>query len=644
MKKKLLKALGLSLVAFAMTACGGAKSKDKGEDNTPAQTITYTVAFEVDGARVATSRVKAGEKVTDEIATPAKAGYTFVGWYEGETLVDLATYVVTHNVTLVAHFEEISIPEYNINDTKDGSKTYYLVLGWWECTDMQDDGVTPKLTSHLTPETVRLFYHNLRAYLTTIGATQENLDAISFRNYSSGPVADMGTAVNADADVDILIGVGNNINSGAGVALHNSSNDYKFQTAMGDPLTDRYVACPASASDFGVATFEWLRDTQAGKDAFKKLLSQAEIDASLVPEVIDLTVTVHGDGEPVSTHLTDKDTPVTMPTITVPDTHNFKGFALSEGGAVALDVAKDAVLKYKDLKDLVAENQNTLDLYPVLETKPVVLDDLVVYVQLNSSLSEAEAKLLEARFNATLTTEKVKFNLKSENQSTFISTIKNAGDADVIIGANNTAGTNLPDDSYSAHEQGPGHVAGAKHFANSSRYVMIKDSVPSAHLTLAKAFYDFATAAAPVYNVHATFWQKANKSWVSDDEKAAMITGMTENMNAYMNITGTDTLESVYNIVFGNESVTTNTSSGTDKVADLAAATLALREGKGTDLIIGCGSNIKDQTGLVGVTNKTISNDLHTFVTAGTRYVALVSPANPLAKNIYDTYFVLPTA
>ena len=629
MKKKLFKVLGLSLLAFSMAACGAPKDKGGSDDNTPAQTITYTVAFEVDGQRVATSRVKAGEKVTDEIATPAKAGYTFVGWYEGETLVDLTTYVVTHNVTLVAHFEEISIPEYNITDTKQADKTYYLVLGWWECTDMQDDGVTPKLTSHLTPATVRLFYHNLRAYLTTVGATEANLNAISFRNYSSLNVTAMGAAINADADVDILIGVGNNINSTAGVSLHGGSNDYKFATEMGDPLTSRTVACPASASDFGVATFEWLRDTQAGKDAFKKILTQAEIDASLVPEVIDLTVTVHGDTDAV-THLTDKDTAITMPEITVPETHNFKGFATSDGGEVALDVAKNATLKYKDLKDLVAENANTLDLYPVLEAKPIVLDDLVVYVQLNDSLKEAEAKLLVARFNSTLTTEKVKFNFLEQKKAGFISAVKEAGDADVLIGAANTAGTSVdPETAYSAHAQGPGHVAGAKHFADSSRYVMIKDTVATNHLTLAKALYDFVVAEAVEFKVTSAFWHK-NNEWVTAAERTAIETGVLGQVKTYLDVADSDSLADIYNV-----SLLFDTCSST-KVADLITETAELNGGAGVDLIIGGGGDTKT---LVYVEK----DNMPTTLVAAGRYAALIHD-NAISRDVYTNYLTKAAA
>ena len=630
MKKKLLALLGLSFLTLSLGACGQKSGGDQsGGDDTPVTPVVtkYTVAFEVDGVRVKTLKIEEGQKITETIADPTKDGYKFVGWYEGETLIDLSTYVVTKNVTFTAKFEEDTAPQLSVDDVKEAGKTYYLVMGWWECTDVNEDG-SPKITSHLTRTYVRLFYENMIKYLKTVGATNENIANIQFRNYSSTTVALMGEAVNADADVDILIGVGNNINSTAGVSL-DGGNDGKFQTPMGDG-TARYVACPAVASDLGKATFSWLKETDAGKAAFIRELTQDEIDASLVPETIDLTVTVHGDTDAV-THLQDKTTAITMPQITVPEDKNFKGFALTADGEVALDVAKDATLKYDDLKDLVAANANTLDLYPVLEAKPVVLDDLVVYVQINgSNLTLPEGKLLEARFNESLTeSKKVKFNFVEGDATTFTDGL--GDDADVVIGGNN------PLKNYTLHDatEYPLANAGAKHFKSTNRKVIIRNTVATAHVDLAVALYNFVKADAPAYEFHAAFWPKSDNSWVSADERAAIVSGMEARLNTYMGVTGTDTdtLADVYNITLTNVDVNVTG----NKVADLGAATRALREGKGTDLIIGCGGNVDSETG-AGMTIVE-KKDIPTAMVAAGRKVALVTE-NVLAREIYDNYFV----
>ena len=613
MKKKLLKVLGLSLLAFSMTACGGSKNKDKGGDNTPAQQLTYTVVFMVDGERYATSKVKSGEKITDEIADPVLENQQFIGWFDGDTLVDLSTYVVTQNVTLEAHFEEISIPEYNISDTKDDSKTYYLVLGWWECTDTKADG-SPKLTSYLTPYTVRLFYHNLRAYLTRIGATEENLNAISFRDYSTKTVAEMGTKVNTDADVDILIGVGNNINSTAGVTLHTPADSYKFETQMGSPLTKRTVACPATASDFGKATYEWLRDTQAGKKAFTKLLTQQEIENSVV---IDLTVTVHGD-EPVATRLQDKITEIQMPTITVPADKVFKGFAIVENGEVVLRVAKDAVLTFMDVKDLIEEGARTLDLYPVL----IDVQTAKVYINVDgTNLKEAEAKLLQARFESTLDEgEFVVFEYVNGDDSAFTTALASATDADIVVGSESALS------GLQVHADGAVASVGEKHFG-AARKVAILNTVNTKYLEFVKRFYNFVKADAIEFEFHYTYWHN-NHTWVTEAEVGNINNGIDANLNHLFGFNTPNQYKSAYNIKL------TSYEAEKTKVGDLGAETRALRNGKGTDLIIGCGGNAGTTGGMTFVEDV---KDIPTTIVANSRKIGLCNE-NPLARYIYDIF------
>ncbi len=641
MKKKLLPFLGIACFAL-MIGVSGCNDKSgqsqSGGDTQPIQK-TYTVAFEVDGARYLTLKVKDGEHIpADQVGTPTKEGFKFVGWYEGTTLVDLAEYVVTKNVTLTAHFEEDSGPQLSVDDVKEQGKTYYLVMGWWETTAMEDDGVTPKVTSHMTRPTVRLFYGNLIKYLKATGATDDNIANIQFRNYSSDTVANMGAAINADGDVDIMIGVGNNINSAAGVALYNSSNDYKFQTPMGEGPTQRYVACTSVATTLGVSTYDWLKGTDAGKAAFVRELTDAEIEASLVPEEINLAVTVHGDTD-VTTTLTDKNTAITMPTITVAEGKQFEGFATTQNAEEAqLKVAKNATLKYDDVKDLVAEGANTLDLYPVIKDAPVVEEDLIVYVQVQgSNLRLGEAKLLEARYKAAHADKNIKFNLCEVSSGSEFTTAIGDNPVDVIIGGNS------PVDGYPKDDLGPTANVGAKHFQSANRKVIISSKVAAGHKTLAKDLYDFVKAEAPVFKMNVAFWQKADKSWVSDTEMAAMTAGMEGQLKTFLNLGETDALLEKYNVSYSQESITTNTEAGKDKVADLAAATQAAFSGAGAGLIIGCGGNIDQQTGYVDIPKKTISNDVHTFVTATGRYVALPID-NCLTRAIFDNYFVLPTA
>ena len=626
MRKKFLGLLFLSFAALSLGACGnsgGGKTPEPEPEPTPV-VVRHTVKFQNGEERVATESVKEGESLTAaQIPTVIPPeGYLFSGWSltENGEVVDLSTYVVNADVTFYAIFTEAQGDALSVDDVKEEGKTYYLVLGWWEVNDPEDP---TKVTSHLTKTTVRLFYGNVINYLKAKGATEENIANIQFRNYSSATVAEMGEMINADGDVDLMIGVGNNINSTAGVALYNASNDYKFQTPMGDG-TARYVACTSVATALGVETYDWLKNTDAGIASFVRELTAEEIAASLVPVDLEFTVTVHGDTNE-TTVLHNKNDVVTIPTITIPEGKIFKGFALTADGEVVLEVAKDATLKYDDLVSLVAEGVKTIDLYPVFAEAPVVADDLVVYVQVNgSNLTLPEAKLLEARFATTLTTEKVKFNVIDGNATTFKDGI--GDDSDVIIGGNN------PVNSLGKHADGPTANAGAKHFANTSRKVIISDKCSAAHLELAKKLYNFVIADAPEFEVHATFWPKSDNSWVTVDERAAILSGMTTQLNTYMNITGEDTLLSKYNIVFTDVDVSV---SG-NKVADLGEATRALRDGKGTDLIIGCGNNVDSDSGAkMTIVEK---KDIPTTMVAAGRKVALVNE-NPLARELFDNYF-----
>ena len=116
------------------------------------------------------------------------------------------------------------------------------------------------------------------------------------------------------------------------------------------------------------------------------------------------------------------------------------------------------------------------------------------------------------------------------------------------------------------------------------------------------------------------------------EERAAVLAGMTTQLNTYLGITGEDTLLSKYNVKFTDADVNVTG----NKVADLGSATRALREGKGTDLIIGCGGNVDSATG-AGMTIVE-KKDIPTTMVAAGRKVALVNE-NPLAREIYDNYF-----
>lgn len=626
MKKKLLPLVGAMLLALTIGACTARGSSTNPDDGGGSEVVTkYTITFYVDGQRYATKKVDEGQHIPS-VDNPTKEGYKFVGWLEGETLVDLETYVVTKDARFDASFELDEGDVLSVDDVKEEGKDYYLVMGWWEDSDSATG------TSGLTKPLVRMFYQNLINYLKATGATDENIANMQFRNYSSVDVEALGNMLRADADVDIVVGVGGNINTvpvpateteaavaGANVPLYDNNNDaYKFKTTMGTKNANRTVACLQYASELGASVYHWLA-TETGKASFVRELTAQEIEDS-IPHAINLTVTVHGATN-VTTVLESTTDVIEMPKITVPEGMVFVGFATTADAETAeLEVGLNDELTYNDVKALVAENAETLDLYPVFAVQE---DDLVVYIQVyGTKLKMAEAQLLELRYKTAHPDKNIKFNIVQGDSTAFTNAI-GTNPVDVIIGGN------TPVDGYEKDELGPTANAGAKHFNDGSRKIIISKNVAADHKTLAKDLYDFVTAEAPKYTLKAAFWPEGKKSaiWVTEEEKNNVIIGMGGQLKTYLNVTGEDTLLGKYNVEIDGQFMT-STDFG---VAGYAESSLAF----GADLIIGCGTNIDTTTGYVGVPFKAVP----TTMIAANRQVAIPHD-NCLTRTIYDNYFV----
>ena len=474
--KKIILGFLLMFCFVGLVAC----NVETTDDEEPEEEKVFTVVFNVEGERFATAKVKDGEKITINLADPVKEGFVFDGWMLGEELVDLAEYVVTKDVQFNAKFSEAAInPNLSVNDTKEVGKIYTLVIGWWECTDVKDDG-SPKYTSYLTEPLVKLFYTNLLAYVKALGATDEELKNISFRNYSSVNVAAMVEAVKADGDVELLIGVGNNVNSAGNLTLLNG-NDGKCDVTMGTTPTSRKVAVLDGAGETAVSVFNWIKYTDEGKAAFNRVLKTDEVKPYV--ESINVTVTVHGDTDAV-TVLTDRETLITLPTITVPAGKEFLGFAFS-ADAEAPDIicGVDAEINYDKLEAHVVDGK--VDLYPVFADVQEGDGLLVVYIHASASkttyITDEEIAALETEFKKLLAEgESVKFEVvKGVNGSSFNQRVLDDIDAeqniDVVIGGNTivTADPKLADQNVSV---------AAGHFANDSRKALVLSTAKNKEL------------------------------------------------------------------------------------------------------------------------------------------------------------------
>lgn len=637
--KKIFKYLIMLFVfTFSLVACGGNNTSTNNSVNTPTSSETvktkYTVQFYVEDELFKTLKVEDGSTIgSDKVGTPIKEGFSFVAWEdESKTVIDLDTYVVTSALKLYATFEEIITDDTLIvNGTKEEGKEYYLVVGWWETTALNDDG-TPKVTSSLTVDSVRLFYSNLNLYLKAYGATDEQIKNVQFRDYSTEKVAEMGEKINADADVDLVIGVGNNINSSAGVSLF-EENDGKTTAPMGSQGLSRYVALPNHEvmNAAAISVFDWIK-TETGQKAFTTPLTAADI--VVAPERTDevaVTVTIYGvTGDPVVTNLTSKKDPIAVPEITLEAGKKFLGYATTENAEVAeVAAAIGVALTYADIEGLL-NGATSITLYPVIVEEVInTTYDLVVYVHVVSSakINEAEASLFADRFEATLTEEKnINYVWVTEGKAADFTARVNADLAngetiDVVIGGNKSTETFTAIDETYVNTS-----CAAGHFADASRKIVVLNSCASTHVDLAKAFYTFMTTEAPELKLSFAFWTK-EYSWVTEAEVAKI----TEDITAYVNtLFGVEDAYTTYNI-----SISFYTCTNT-KVGPLSEETKALNDGNGVGMIIGTGGNATDAGNMGDAIIE--QKDCPASIVANSRKVAICDD-NAIYQSIYNNYF-----
>ena len=217
MKKRRIPLVFCSLMLIGgLSACLPANPPSSVPSNEQSSSIvvnSYLVSFYVDGVLYRTAQVKEGETVTNIIDNPTKEGYDFSGWkLEDNTEFNLETTLVTSNLTVNATFTKKVVVEpgkdeitLNVEDTKDPTKEYSIVIGWYGKT----------ATSGLNVDVMKVFANNLVKYLKAKGVSDEEIKKVSIRRYGdeNTAVAPMGELINADGDCDLLLGVGKNITS-----------------------------------------------------------------------------------------------------------------------------------------------------------------------------------------------------------------------------------------------------------------------------------------------------------------------------------------------------------------------------------------------------------------------------------------------
>ena len=636
--KKLLSFLFIFVLALSLISC-----KDKGGDENGGVTggdeqpivTKHTVQFYVEDTLYKTLKIEDGKTIgTDAVENPTLAGFEFVAWVDAsKNPVDLSTYQVKSALKLYASFKEVVTDDTLVVDgVKEEGKDYYLVVGWWETTKFEADGVTPKITSSLTVDTVRVFYANLKLYLKACGATEDQLKAIQFRNYSTAEVAEMGAKVNTDGDVDLLIGVGNNINSSAGVSLF-EGNDGKQTAKMGTQALSRYVALPnhEEMNNVAVNVFDWIK-TEVGQKSFTTTLAAS--DMIPVPgrtDEVNVNVKVYAqDGTFVETQLTNKNDEIQVPEVTLEEGQKFLGYALTEGATEAVILKSE--ITYKDIETLLA-GATAIALYPVIVKEVINTEyDLVVYIHVAGSvkINLAEVELLKLRFAASLSESKninyvVVEGVDAAGFKERIEADLQAGETiDVVIGGNATT------KNLTAINETYGNVScNAQHFADGSRKVIVLQQAASTHVELAQTLHSFLVAAPAEYKLHVAFWTK-EYSWVTTDE----ITAIKASIDTYLKgLFEVETeLAETYNITVEYYE-TTKTA-----VAEISVETKAFNDGKGVGLIIGTGGNATNDAHMGSAIVE--QKDCPTNFVANNRKIALCE-ASYFYQALYNNHFIV---
>ena len=212
-----------------------------------------TVVLSVDGEYGGQCVVNIFNNAT--VAEPKKQGFDFLGWTlkpDYEAGVDSEDFLLPGKRLI------------RYDDIKEGIKgkgenvVLYAVFGQKHVYDFVLAWYSKTTTSGLTEEMMKSFTEALKAelanYNTANPDTPVNIENIDIRAYDGG-VADVGAAVNEDADVDIIIGMGGNITSTGGIKVIERVNDYQ----MGGE--NRNIA-RLTDDDIAVYVFAWLQEDQ----------------------------------------------------------------------------------------------------------------------------------------------------------------------------------------------------------------------------------------------------------------------------------------------------------------------------------------------------------------------------------------------
>lgn len=186
---------------------------------------------------------------------PAKDGYLFYRYLVGVEPFDLETTPEQRLLMDAGLLRYNDSAMYAVGDKLTVTPIYltpeefprpYLHVGWYDRSR----------TSKVDQTTIDKWTPGLHTFLEGYGATAEEIANVQINPFGNGGnVADLGAAVKKDGTVDVLVGVGNNIDSASGsdVAIVE-----KYQIKLQNDEAWRYIALLTNRPQ-AVAVYEWLK-------------------------------------------------------------------------------------------------------------------------------------------------------------------------------------------------------------------------------------------------------------------------------------------------------------------------------------------------------------------------------------------------
>ena len=467
MKKIITIFLALAMVfsCMALVACEGGAEEP--------QEKTYTITFMVGETVYKTQSVKEDKYAVKPTApTSADDNEEFAYWCSDSALTQEFSFTrtkITENLTLYAKFvpkeAAITLRYYNGETELDSSEITsanpavlptaeadkgYVFLGWstdntatvagysagysFTKTDAETLAVESevKLYAIFKEADLKIAVWE-RYYLetTTLEETKaefitymsdNTLDyAVEYRVYNDTDyhgVGDFGAAINADGDIQVIIGSGANISSSGGVAVLAKTALLAAYDPNGAGRQAALITEDAAAVNF------YMFITGVSDNQATVILSDGVNNEPFV--VRELT------GNAVSYDAPTK------------DGATFIGYAYTENATEA-DIPTTEQITYNTVKEHL--NEGSVELFPVFEE---ITYDLVVYVYLGNSsynITEDEFNALKSAFNTANPDVKINWvSVYGVNNTAFCSAAT-AGSADVIIGGKamtNTFATDYP--------------------------------------------------------------------------------------------------------------------------------------------------------------------------------------------------------